>query len=152
MVTDRVSVCLRPSALDATTVTDQRPLASSNGPLNAPSAPTGKVSGAGVVGGLAVGGAVLPGFGVGVGPPAVPRYVALTTTWVAFVVLPAIGMAPFWKLAPSAGESHWRVGARTAEIGTLTMYASVWSEFLPVSGSVAEILKSLRPRRRGTIW
>ena len=53
-------------------------------------------------------------------------------------------MAPFWKLAPSAGESTRNVGARTAEIGTFTMYASVCSEFLPVSGSVAEILKSLR--------
>ena len=70
----------------------------------------------------------------------------------AFVVVPVIGIAPFWKLAPSAGESTSRVGARTAEIGTLTMYASVCSEFLPVSGSVAEILKSLRPRRSGTTW
>ena len=68
------------------------------------------------------------------------------------MAVPVIGIAPFWKLAPSAGESTSSVGARTAEIGTLTMYASVCSEFLPVSGSVAEILKSFRPRRSGTTW
>ena len=96
-MTDRVSFWVPPPAFDATIVTDQRPLPSSYGVLNVPSDPTGRVTGAGVVGGFAVGDGVLPGFGVGAGVPALPRYVALTTTWVAFAGAAWAWISPGWR-------------------------------------------------------
>src|SRR5207244_7822295 len=141
-VTERWSAVVLPSVLDAVTVICQRPLVSSNGVENELSEPTGTVTGDGP-----------RGDGAGAPPPAGaagPRYVAETTTWAAFVAVPPIGIAPFSKLAPSAGESTVSVGACTTEKGTLMMIWTFCSEILPVSGSVAQTVKSLRPRRRVT--
>ena len=120
---------------------------SSNGVENDPSPPTGTVTWAGGRG-VALALAGLPP----VDEPLAPAYVALTTTWLAFFAVPETGIAPFWKLAPSAGESIVRSGAWTTEYGTLMMIWTCLSEFFSVSGSVAETVKSFRPRRRGTTW
>ena len=66
-----------------------------------------------------------------------PRYVADTTTWAAFVAVPPIGIAPFSKLAPSAGESTVSVGACTTEKGTLKDFY--------VTGSVVQPCVAIPP-------
>ena len=111
------------------TVIVQRPAVSSNGVLYVPSSPTGTVTGAGVAG------------GAGVAPPAPaggpdgPRYVALTTTDVAFVAWPATGIAPFSNDAPSAGWSTVRVGASMTRNGTVM---NRWSGLLGLLAGVRD--------------
>jgi len=72
------------------------------------------------------------------------------TTEVAFVALPAIGIAPFANDAPSAGWSTDNVGASTWRNGTVMNTCIVSSECFPVSGSTALMSNWLRPRRRST--
>ena len=132
-------VVVFPSAPDAATVICHLPLVSSNGVENDPSPPTGTVTWAGGRG-VMLDLAGLPP----VVEPLAPAYVALTTTWLAFFAVPETGIAPFWKLAPSAGESIVRSGAWTTEYGTLMMIWTCLSEFFSVSGSVAETKYALR--------
>ena len=80
-----------------------------------------------------------------------PRYVALTTTVLAFVVVPATGIAPFSNVAPSAagrrsgsGPGRLEERHRDEELRRVCPYR------LPVSGSVAVMSNWLRPRRRST--
>ena len=107
-----------PSGDDAVTVISHWPLVSSNGVLNVLSDPTGTVVGGGADGvaagtgvafappgagvafdGVGVdfdgGGVDFDGAGVAPAPGPGPRYVALTTTWLAFVAVPLTGIAPF---------------------------------------------------------
>src|SRR5689334_13094306 len=143
-VTLRVSAAVLPSALLAVTVSAQRPAVSSSGALNAPSSPTGTLASAGVAGGAGVGWPGVPGG------PDEPSHFAATTTDVAFVAFPAIGIAPFANEAPSAGWSTDSVGASTWRNGTVMNTCIVSSECLPVSGSTALMSNWLRPRRRST--
>src|SRR5687767_14368368 len=143
-VTARVSDAVLPSGLDAVTVIAQRPAVSSNGVLNVPSSATGTVTGAGALGGA--GAAAPPAGGV-----AGPEYAALTTTESAFVVLPWTGMAPFSKVALSAGWSTVRVGASMTRKGTVMNRLTAPSDSFWVSGSTAVTSNWLRPRRSSTL-
>src|SRR5450631_311125 len=110
-MTSLVRVVVLPALPAATTVKVHLPAVRLNGTLNEPSPPTVAVwtgGGAGVGGGLVV-----------VVAATEPANTALTVTWVAFVAEPVTRIAPFWKVAPSAGWSRVRPGVTIAEIGTL---------------------------------
>ena len=75
---------------------------------------------------------------------------ALTVTVLALAVVPWTGIAPFSNVAPSAGWSTVRVGARTSGNGTLMNTSSGCSALFVVCGSMAVTLNWLRPRRSST--
>ena len=129
-VTLRVSVVVLLWALDAVTVTAQRPVVSSTAVLNVPPSATGTVSALGGWGGRArrpahcrAGRALnrRPGRGRlrSSGRRRPDGWEALIVTDVALVVLPWTGMAPFSTVVPSVGWSTVRVGAWTTENGTV---------------------------------